>query len=146
MLTEEQNIITVPVPQRNNVGDSFSRNLIMQKFIAAVKALEDVIDHETGLLEQHVNPDFVDINSRKTRGIRILNQTMAELSKYLDEDLNLEIENLLKILKIKLERNSRVLKIHFEAVDELVNMLRSAFEAQETDGTYNPFSLNVGRF
>lgn len=146
MLTEEQSVTTVSAPERDNVGDSFGRNLTMQKFVAAVKALEDVVDHETGLLEQHVNPDFADINARKTRGVRILNQTIAELSKYLDEDLNLEIESLLKMLKIKLERNSRLLKIHLEAVGELVNMLRSAFEAQETDGTYHPFSLNTGQF
>lgn len=146
MLTEEQSVTTVPAPEKENAGDSFGRNLAMQKFVAAVKALEDVVDHETGLLERHVNPDFADINARKTRGVRILNQTMAELAKYLDEDLNLEIESLLKMLKIKLERNSRVLKIHLEAVGELVNMLRSAFEAQETDGTYNPFSLNAGQF
>ncbi|RCL02552.1 MAG: hypothetical protein JSC188_000066 [Candidatus Tokpelaia sp. JSC188] len=143
MLIEQKNIIPKSDSGKN---DPFDRNFAMQKFVAAIKALEDVIDRETSLLERRINPDFSDINARKARNLHILNRTMVELSKHLDENLNLEIENLLKMLKVKLERNSHILKIHLEAVGGLVNMLRSAFEAQETDGTYNPFLLNTGQF
>jgi|GEM_PF-1241629 len=146
MTTKETDPGNLSISEKDKPGDSCDYSLTMQKFVAAVKALEDVVDYETGQLEQHIDPDFADINARKARGVRILNQTMKELLKFLDDRKKHEAESLLQALQIKLQRNRELLEIHLEAVGELAEMMQSAIEAQETDGTYNPFSLNSGRF
>lgn len=146
MSSEDENLTEVPAFVEEHFDDPGAHRLAMQKFVVAVRALEDVIDHETGLLEQHQNPDFSDVNARKARGVRVLNQTMTDLAKFIDDDTRHEVETLLATLHGKLARNAQVLKIHLEAVGELAEMMQSAVEAQETDGTYNPFSLNAGKF
>lgn len=126
--------------------DPIARVIAMSRFTAAVSSLEEVVDYETEALEKNQNPNFNDINARKTRGLRDLNQSMEEVAKYMNDMVKTELETLLSGLATKLERNSELLKVHLEAVSELSQMIQDAARQQETDGTYDPFSVNNGRY
>ncbi len=122
------------------------RVIAVARFTAAVNSLEEVVDYETEALEKNQNPNFNDINARKTRGLRDLNQSMEEVAKYMNDMVKTELEILLRGLATKLERNSELLKVHLEAVSELSQMIQDAARQQETDGTYDPYSVNNGRY
>lgn len=126
--------------------DPVGRVIAVARFTAAVSSLEDVVDYETEALEKNQNPNFNDINARKTRGLRDLNQSMEEVAKYMNDMVKTELEILLRGLATKLERNSELLKVHLEAVSELSQMIQDAARQQETDGTYDPYSVNNGRY
>lgn len=126
--------------------DPVGRVIAVARFTAAVSSLEDVVDYETEALEKNQNPNFNDINARKTRGLRDLNQSMEEVAKYMNDMVKTELETLLRGLATKLERNSELLKVHLEAVSELSQMIQDAARQQETDGTYDPYSVNNGRY
>lgn len=142
-LAEQGNEI-VPVAVKKHIDDPAQRSIAMTRFIAAINSLEEVVDYETDTLEKNENPDYNDINARKTRGLRDLNQSMSEIVTYMNKAVESEVETLLGRLKKKLERNSELLKIHLEAVSELSQMMQKAAREQETDGTYDPFSISNG--
>jgi len=50
-----------------------------------------------------------------------------------------DIQAQLDALQAKLSRNQHLLQTHMEAVNELVEMIHAAADAQETDGTYDPY-------
>ncbi len=140
----EQSMASAPVVKAH-INDPAARDVALARFAAVVNALEEVVDYETSALEQHQNPDYNDINARKARGLRDLNQSMTEVARYFDDSVENKVETLLNGLKKKLERNSQLLKIHLEAVTELSQMMQNAAREQETDGTYDPFTVNSGQ-
>lgn len=140
----EQNSALVSV--KAHINDPAARDVALARFAAVVNSLEEVVDYETGALEKHENPDYNDINARKARGLRDLNQSITDVARYFDNVVEAKVETLLGRLKKKLERNSELLKIHFEAVTELSQMMQDAAREQETDGTYDPFTVNSGQY
>ena len=140
----EQNLAVVPA--KVHIDDPAARDVALARFAAVVNSLEEVVDYETDALEKHQNPDYNDINARKARGLRDLNQSMADVARYFDNVVESKVETLLGGLKKKLERNSELLKIHLEAVTELSQMMQEAAREQETDGTYDPFTINSGQY
>lgn len=128
-----------------HIDDPAARDIALARFVAVVNSLEEVVDYETGALEKHENPDYNDINARKARGLRDLNQSITDVARYFDDVVETKVETLLGGLKKKLERNSELLKIHLEAVTELSQMMQDAAREQETDGTYDPFTVNSGQ-
>ncbi|MHC5308389.1 flagellar protein FlgN [Bartonella sp. LJL80] len=144
-VAQQENEI-VPVAAKTRIEDPVARELALTKFTAAITSLEEVVDYETSVLESNENPDYNDINARKTRGLRDLNHSMGEVARYMNDMVETKVEMLLGGLQKKLERNSELLKIHLEAVSELSQMMQAAARAQETDGTYDPFSLNAGLY
>lgn len=128
-----------------HIDDPAARDIALARFAAVVNSLEEVVDYETGALEKHENPDYNDINARKARGLRDLNQSITDVARYFDDVVETKVETLLGGLKKKLERNSELLKIHLEAVTELSQMMQDAAREQETDGTYDPFTVNSGQ-
>ncbi len=144
-LTEQGKGLISSITKKNK-DDPIARVIAMSRFTAAVSSLEEVVDYETEALEKNQNPNFNDINARKTRGLRDLNQSMEEVAKYMNDMVKTELETLLSGLATKLERNSELLKVHLEAVSELSQMIQDAARQQETDGTYDPFSVNNGRY
>ncbi|AQS40923.1 MAG: Hypothetical protein BHV28_02000 [Candidatus Tokpelaia hoelldobleri] len=117
--------------------------LSMQKLTAAIRGLIEVVDHESGLLEQYRNPDYSEINARKARGIRVLNQTMTEYATELNEMERVEVEQHLATLQVRLDRNRVLLEMHLDAVGEMAQLLQQAYDEQEADGTYDPASLQA---
>lgn len=139
----EQNSALASV--KAHIDDPAARDVALARFAAVVNSLEEVVDYETGALEKHENPDYNDINARKARGLRDLNQSITDVARYFDNVVETKVETLLGGLKKKLERNSELLKIHLEAVTELSQMMQDAAREQETDGTYDPFTVNSGQ-
>ncbi|WP_295895845.1 flagellar protein FlgN [uncultured Bartonella sp.] len=139
----EQNATLASV--KVHIDDPAARDIALARFAAVVNSLEEVVDYETGALEKHENPDYNDINARKARGLRDLNQSITDVARYFDDVVETKVETLLGGLKKKLERNSELLKIHLEAVTELSQMMQDAAREQETDGTYDPFTVNSGQ-
>ncbi|EJF78839.1 Uncharacterised protein [Candidatus Bartonella washoeensis] len=114
----------------NNLID---RDWAMTKFVAAVKGLVQVIDYESNMLESNGVPDYEEINSCKTRGLRDLNKSMSDIKRYMNEDIENEIESLLSDLQEKLHRNSELLQIHLGAVNDLSQAMQIAACTKETD-------------
>lgn len=139
----EQNATLASV--KVHIDDPAARDIALARFAAVVNSLEEVVDYETSALEKHENPDYNDINARKARGLRDLNQSITDVARYFDDVVETKVETLLGGLKKKLERNSELLKIHLEAVTELSQMMQDAAREQETDGTYDPFTVNSGQ-
>lgn len=139
----EQN--TAFASAKAHINDPAARDVALARFAAVVNSLEEVVDYETGALEKHENPDFNDINARKARGLRDLNLSMADVGRYFDDVVESKVEALLGGLQKKLERNSELLKMHLEAVTELSQMMQETAREQETDGTYDPFTVNTGQ-
>jgi len=112
---------------------------VVARFLASIKAIEDVLDYETQTLESHGNPDFKDIHARKERAIHALNLIWQENPQIDEEENRAWIVDALLPLRTKLERNEKILKIHHDAVGELVEMMSAVAQAHEADGTYSPF-------
>ncbi|WP_409360980.1 flagellar protein FlgN [Bartonella heixiaziensis] len=114
-------------------NDLIDREWAMTKFVAAVKGLAQVIDYESNMLESSGLPDYEEINLCKTRGLRDLNKSMSDIKRYMNEDIESEIESLLADLQEKLRRNSELLQIHLGAVNDLSKAMQGAACAKETD-------------
>jgi len=138
---EDENIIDslsaleAPVVLENSIQDKF-----MRKLTAAFRQLGELIDYETQALCCHSNPDFNDINAKKARSLQTLSQLSSEGEGIaLDGSCKTDIQVQLDDLQAKLTRNQHLLQTHMEAVNELVEMIHAAADAQETDGTYDPY-------
>lgn len=115
----------------NNLID---RNWAMTKFVAAVKGLAQVVDYESNMLENSGVPDYEEINLCKIRGLRDLNKSMSDVKRYMNEDIENEIESLLLDLQEKLHRNSELLQTHLHAISDLSQAMQITARAKETDG------------
>ncbi|CBI76129.1 conserved protein of unknown function [Bartonella clarridgeiae 73] len=140
---DDENITLKTKILNNNL---IGRDWAMTKLTAAIKGLSEVVDYESNVLENHGVPDYEEINLRKTRGLRDLNKSMNDVKRYMDQDIEAEIQPLLTSLQDKLNRNSELLRIHLEAVRDLSRIMQVAARAEETDGTYDPVLVNAGRF
>ncbi len=125
----------------NNLID---RDWAMTKFVAAVKGLAQVVDYESNMLESSGVPDYEEINLCKIRGLRDLNKSISDVKRYMNEDIENEVESLLADLQEKLHRNSQLLQTHLDAVNDLSQAIQTAAHTKEIDGTGEP-SVNTRR-
>ncbi|MCZ2328978.1 flagellar protein FlgN [Bartonella sp. F02] len=109
------------------------RDWAMTKFAAAVKGLAEVVDYESNMLESCGVPDYEEINLCKTRGLRDLNKSMSDMKRYMNQDIENEVESLLLDLQKKLHRNSELLDTHLDAVGDLSQILQNAINSKETE-------------
>ncbi len=120
---------------RANVLDNnlIDRDWAMTKFVAAVKGLAQVVDYESNMLESSGIPDYEEINLCKIRGLRDLNKSIGDIKRYMNEDIENEVENLLSDLQEKLHRNSELLQTHLDAVNDLSQAMQgTAARTKET--------------
>ncbi|AGF76291.1 hypothetical protein [Bartonella vinsonii] len=113
---------------RANVLDNnlIDRDWAMTKFVAAVKGLSQVVDYESNMLESSGIPDYEEINLCKIRGLRDLNKSIGDIKRYMNEDIENEVESLLSDLQEKLHRNSEFLQTHLDAVNDLSQAMQGA--------------------
>ncbi|WP_455478054.1 flagellar protein FlgN [Bartonella sp. B10] len=116
-------------------NDLIDRGWAMTKFVAAVKGLAQVIDYESNMLESSGVPDYEEISLCKTRGLRDLNKSMSDIKRYMNQDVENEVESLLTDLQEKLRRNSELLQIHLDAVNSLAHALQTTARTKLTDGS-----------
>ncbi|WP_455476353.1 flagellar protein FlgN [Bartonella sp. B17] len=124
-------------------NDHICRDWAMTKFVAAVKGLSQVIDYESSMLESHGVPDYEEINLCKIRGLRDLNKSINDVKRYMNQDIENEIESLLADLQKKVHRNSEFLQTHLDAVNDLSQALQVAVRTKETDGSRIPSVSSV---
>ncbi|WP_156851101.1 flagellar protein FlgN [Bartonella refiksaydamii] len=117
----------------NNLID---RDWAMTKFVAAVKGLAQVVDYESNMLESSSIPDYEEINLCKIRGLRDLNKSVSDVKRYMNEDIENEVESLLSDLQKKLQRNSELLQTHLSAVNDLSQAVQIAERTKETEGNW----------
>ncbi|WP_336277074.1 flagellar protein FlgN [Bartonella sp. CB178] len=113
-------------------NDQICRDWAMTKFVAAVKGLAQVIEYESSMLESHSVPDYEEINLCKIRGLRDLNKSMSDVKRYMNQDIENEIEELLADLQEKLCRNSEFLQTHLDAVNDLSQALQEAARTKDS--------------
>jgi len=121
-------------------AEAFLPPRVMRRLTASIKAIEDVLDYESEMLEKHENPDFSEIHARKERAIHAINLVCQENPQIDAPENKAFLADILEPLQVKLARNERVLKIHLDAVGELVELISSTAQAREADGTYSPFA------
>ncbi|WP_332065678.1 flagellar protein FlgN [Bartonella sp. CB189] len=126
-------------------NDHICREWAMTKFVAAVKGLSQVIDYESSMLESHGIPDYEEINLCKIRGLRDLNKSMSDVKRYMNQDIECEIESLLSDLQEKVNRNSECLQVHLGAVNDLSQALQVSARTKETDGACDPIDLSFSK-
>lgn len=83
--------------------------------------------------------DLKDFNTRKTHGLLELTRAMRHLDKGGMTDA---VTARLSALRVSLEINQSVVKMHLEAVREVATIVSDAIRDAESDGTY---SVSIGR-
>ncbi|AGF74903.1 hypothetical protein BAnh1_10340 [Bartonella australis AUST/NH1] len=125
---------SVELKEKTLNNNLIGRDWAMTKFVAAVKGLAEVVDYESNMLESRGVPDYEEINLRKTRGLSDLNKSMSDMKRYMDQDIENEVEALLSDLQEKLHRNSELLQIHLDAVKNLSQVMEAANSTEKIDG------------
>ncbi len=103
-------------------------------FLKVVERLEDVIDTETKVLEEHRHAQLAEFNHRKRQGFLELNRVMRLFHTGGPHE---DVRARLGILRGKLERNSTILQIHLRAVQEVAAIIARAIQDAQSDGTYS---------
>ncbi|GAB1582949.1 hypothetical protein PPNSA23_28920 [Phyllobacterium phragmitis] len=116
----------------------------LKPVVLAIQRLENVVETETQLLLEGANPDLSEINARKSRGLYDFTRAMNKASALADAPMLKTLQPLLDRLKQKLERNCEALQLHLRAVGELSEIIRTAIETQEADGTYSMKHARAG--
>jgi len=140
MITDTDNLPIEENEEGSPAVDVLLPPRVVQRLTASIKTMEDVLDYESDMLEKYDNPDFADIHARKERAIHALNLICQENPQIGAVENKSFITQIIEPLQIKLVRNERILKIHLDAVGELVDLISSTAQARDTDGTYSPFA------
>jgi hypothetical protein len=101
--------------------------------LAAIRRLESVVEEETVALETGKKIDFDDFSARKSR-------SMLEFVRLMRARMHLggeaEVTEEVQRLRQKLERNRKILEMHYDAVREVATIIVRAIREAESDGTY----------
>lgn len=103
--------------------------------IAIITKLQICLDEETAILNASGIPDLDSFNHRKGQGLMELNRA---LSGFASAQRNSEVESELSKLKVKIDENMRLLRLHISAVNEITGLLTEAIQREDSDGTYSP--------
>lgn len=101
---------------------------------AIIRRIEEAVDAETAAIRTDVNFDLKSSNARKSRYLYELNRATRGLDV---EHVAPETRAGLARLREKLEINEQAILAHLNAVKEVANMLQTAIQHAENDGTYS---------
>ncbi|WP_342633275.1 flagellar protein FlgN [Phyllobacterium leguminum] len=118
---------------------------VLRPVVIAIERLETVVETETRMLLEGEHPDLVEINARKSRGLYDFTRAMNKASARAEASAMKALQPLLDRLRQKLERNCEALQLHLRAVGELSDIIRTAIETQEADGTYTLQNARAGQ-
>ncbi|WP_420960863.1 flagellar protein FlgN [Brucella sp. IR073] len=118
---------------------------VLKPVVNAIERLETVVETETQLLLEGAHPDLADINARKSRGLYDFTRAMNKASARAEASALRTLQPLLDRLRQKLERNCEALQLHLRAVGELSDIIRTAIETHEADGTYTLRDARAGQ-
>jgi hypothetical protein len=101
---------------------------------AIIRRIEEAVDTETAAIRTDVNFDLKASNARKSRYLYELNRATRGLDP---QQLNSDTRAGLERLRRKLEVNEQAILAHLNAVKEVAQMLQTAIQHAENDGTYS---------
>jgi hypothetical protein len=100
--------------------------------LAAIRRLESVVEEETVALETGKKIDFDDFSARKSRSMLEFVRLMRARIHGGEAEVTEEVQR----LRQKLERNRKILEMHYDAVREVATIIVRAIREAESDGTY----------
>lgn len=101
---------------------------------AILARIEEAVEAETAAIRTDVKFDLTASNARKSRHLYELNKAARDLDP---SAIDAESRAGLARLRQKLVANEEAIRAHLAAVNEVANMLRTAIERSEADGTYD---------
>jgi hypothetical protein len=101
---------------------------------AILGRIEEAVEEETAAIRTDTSFDLKASNARKSRYLYELSRAMKGVSG--PEFLEQHREGLLR-LRQKLARNEAAILAHLNAVNEVANLLKTAIQRAEADGTYS---------
>lgn len=108
----------------------------------AINRLEAVLAGETNALREGRTINLVDTSNRKSQSLLEL----SRISRGIDPgSATPHLRTKLNTLRARLDENSRVLKLHMEATDEIARLIARTLEEAESDGTYSSSITGVKR-
>lgn len=108
--------------------------------ITIIRRIEGYLDEETTALIDPLKFDFKASSDRKSQGLLDLNQALRRLQR---TDVNADLQVRLGTFREKLAGNLRKIRLHLDAVKEIVSILSEAIQNAESDGTY---TRNIGPY
>lgn len=112
---------------------------VLAGLVRTIERLEETLEQETTGLRARAQIDLKDFNTRKTHGLLELTRAMRHLDR---GGLSDAVAARLSALRVSLEINRGVVKMHLEAVREVSTIVADAIRDAESDGTY---SASIGR-
>lgn len=112
---------------------------VLASLLRTIERLEETLEQETAGLRARAQIDLKDFNNRKNHGLLELTRAMRHLDR---GSLTQAVSERLSALRISLEINRGVVKMHLEAVREVSTIVADAIRDAESDGTY---SVSIGR-
>ncbi|RVD68349.1 MAG: hypothetical protein E5V62_11250 [Mesorhizobium sp.] len=101
---------------------------------AIIGRIEEAVDEETAGIRASTGFDLKASNARKSRYLYELTRAMKGANEI--EFLEQHREGLAR-LRQKLAKNEAAILAHLNAVNEVANLLKSAIQRAEADGTYS---------
>lgn len=123
--------LTVAKDKRSAKASSSTQQA--KQLLGVMRRIEAVIDEETASIRTDVNFDIAASNARKSRYLYDLNKCSYGLQP---DDLQDEHRSSMLRLRGKLDENSKVISAHLTAVREVADILQTAIQRAEADGTY----------
>lgn len=122
-------------PQADGGADRDRQAAGAGAIVQAIQRLAVVVDQETAALRDLKAVDLNDFSNKKNQALLELDRAMRTRD---GASADAAVQASLADLRAKLERNRRALKVHLEAVHEIVSILSDAIRAADSDGTYLP--------
>ncbi len=132
-------LVQVRKPRLAPVKPAEDETGVLATLLRTIERLEETLEQETVGLRARAPVDLKDFNNRKTHGLLELTRVMRHLDR---GSLTPSVAARLSALRISLEVNQRVVKMHLDAVREVSAIVADAIRDAESDGTY---SVSVGR-
>jgi hypothetical protein len=130
-------------PYFHGIGEAiYNATAPFGAFASAVERLEQVIDLETKVLNEHKSADLREFNRRKSHGLLELNHAIRALGDMASTE---EVRRYLARLRDKLDTNRTVLRTHLQAVREIAAIITRVIEENDSDGTYSAFTNGGGK-
>ncbi|QBR70209.1 hypothetical protein CU048_01730 [Beijerinckiaceae bacterium] len=109
---------------------------VFASFVDTVERLERILELETELLGQHQSIALTEFNHKKSQGLLELSRTMAAMRGLDLAALGFDAKTRLGDLRLKLQKNLRVLQMHMSASAAVATIIARAIQEHESDGTY----------
>jgi hypothetical protein len=101
---------------------------------AIISRIEQTVDEETASIRTDMNFDLKTSNARKSRYLYELNKAMKGAGS---GQLVAEQREAILRLREKLAKNQAAILAHLNAVTEVAQLIQSAIQRHEADGTYS---------